>query len=66
MKLTAKFSTMMSHSASFMNACFCMSVCLIMMGAISLVSIILFIVGLLSLIILTQAGRKDYKAACNA
>lgn len=54
MKKQFSMKNMMRCFASSMNACFAMAICLIMMGAISMVSIILLIgVAVLSVLILS-------------
>lgn len=55
-----RFSTknMMSQNASSMNACFAAAICLIMMGAISVVSIILLLgIVFFGLIIIALLSR---------
>lgn len=73
-----QFSMMntMCKFASSMNACFAAAICLIMMGAISMVSIILLIgvallinlivVVVLPLIIFEENSRKRTMVACIA
>ena len=73
--MTQPFSmkNMMSHCASSVNACFAAAICLIMMGAISVVSIILLLgVVFFSLIIivlpllLRNKSRKCTMVVSNA
>lgn len=73
MKQPFSMKNMMSHCASSMNACFAAAICLIMMGAISVVSIILLLgVVFFSLIIivlpllLRNKSRKCTMVVSNA
>lgn len=73
MKQPFSMKNMMSHCASSVNACFAAAICLIMMGAISVVSIILFLgVVFFSLIIivlpllLRNKSRKCTMVVSNA
>ena len=73
MKQPFSMKNMMSHCASSVNACFATAICLIMMGAISVVSIILLLgVVFFSLIIivlpllLRNKSRKCTMVVSNA
>ncbi|MGM9598847.1 MAG: hypothetical protein ACI3VY_02890 [Faecousia sp.] len=73
MKQPFSMKNMMSHCASSVNACFAAAICLIMMGAISVVSIILLLgVVFFSLIIivlpllLRNKSRKCTMVVSNA
>lgn len=73
MKQPFSMKNMMSHCASSVNACFAAAICLIMMGAISVVSIILLLGGVFfSLIIivlpllLRNKSRKCTMVVSNA
>lgn len=73
MKQSFSMKNMMSHCASSVNACFAAAICLIMMGAISVVSIILLLgVVFFSLIIivlpllLRNKSRKCTMVVSNA
>ncbi len=73
MKQPFSMKNMMSHCASSVNACFAAAICLIMMGAISMVSIILLLgVVFFSLIIivlpllLRNKSRKCTMVVSNA
>lgn len=73
MKHPFSMKNMMSHCASSVNACFAAAICLIMMGAISVVSIILLLgVVFFSLIIivlpllLRNKSRKCTMVVSNA
>ena len=73
MKQPCSMKNMMSHCASSVNACFAAAICLIMMGAISVVSIILLLgVVFFSLIIivlpllLRNKSRKCTMVVSNA
>lgn len=63
MKQPFSMKNMMSHCASSVNACFAAAICLIMMGAISVVSIILFLgVVFFSLIIIVLPPVAQQKS----
>lgn len=73
MKQPFSMKNMMSHCASSVNACFAAAICLIMMDAISVVSIILLLGGVFfSLIIivlpllLRNKSRKCTMVVSNA
>lgn len=54
MKKQFSMKNMMTNCASSMNACFAAAICIIMMGAISMVSIILLIGVIISVIMIVR------------